>query len=165
MRWWTFELGREGPVSGFRTTAVGEWVESGYDGIRAVFHGEPINARCDQSRTLPRLLRAAPQAGIQDIQHNTAQRLACTCTSSFTFAHRSDPSFFSRPVSILVFQTACESCAIDLGPPAKPRPSPVPPVHARMRPLLPRPTSQSQADLRTRASVASNGSEVYVHTI
>lgn len=73
---------------------MGEWVESGYDGIRAVFHGEPINARCDQSRTLPRLLRAAPQAGIQDIQHNTAQRLACLHLHFFLHVRPSQRSFF-----------------------------------------------------------------------
>lgn len=121
MRWWTFELGREGPVSGFRTTAVGGWVESGYDGIRAVFHGEPINARCDQSRRLPRLLRAAPQAGYRiywDTQ-DSAQRLACTSSHARPFSPITAVLLFLCPVSILVSQPACESCATDLGPPSE----------------------------------------------
>lgn len=161
--WWTFVLGREGPVSGFRTTAVGEWVESGYDGIRAVFHGEPFNARCDQSRRLPRLLRAAPQAGYSPQRNTPAHRPRCTSPSrSNPFAHHSDPSF-SCPVSILVPQPANPALST-WAPPAKPRPSPVPPVHARIATSFPRPTLNSrQTSDREPASPVTN--QTYVHSL
>lgn len=143
MRWWTFELGREGPVSGFRTTAVGEWVESGYDGIRAVFHGEPINARCDQSRRLPRLLRAAPQAGYRtywNTQDSATPGLYFFLTLD-PFRPSQRPFFFCALYLFLSPDLPANPALSTWAPQAKPRLSPVPPVHARMRPLLPRPTS------------------------
>ena len=94
-------------------------MESGYDGIRAVFHGEPFNARCDQSRRLPRLLRK------QDIdsKYNTAPGLHLSHAHALALDPFAQRSFC--PVSILVLSSLSCDLRHSTWPPADPRNPPL----------------------------------------
>lgn len=98
---------------------------------------------------------------------NTTQRLGWTSTSRPTLLHIA--ALFLLPCIYFCLSVSspatCESCAIDLGPPAKPRLSPVPPVHARMRPCSPGrlPNPRQTSGLEPVSAVITN--QIYVHTL
>lgn len=87
MRWWTFELGREGPVSGWRVdmTAFARF------SMASRLMRDATNLAGSQGCSARLRKQDTGHTGT----HKTAQRLDCTSSSRSTlFAHRSDPSCF-----------------------------------------------------------------------
>lgn len=76
-------------------------------------------------------------------QDYTPQHLRCTSSSLPTISHIAALLFSALYLflSVRVLSPDLRILRYRPGPPAKPRLSPVPPVHARMRPCSPRPTS------------------------